>query len=150
MTVPNSNHYLAIDPGITSGWATFNSEGNPTNLGDVRGINEFLDWLDELEPIPKVIVIEEYKIRRTQVKQNASHGGKAETVQVIGAVKRFAYKHHIKIVEQSTQCKSIGYRYLGIRPSKNHRETHKTDAMAHGRYFLQKNKIVKSRLLEGK
>ena len=140
----NDHHYMAIDPGITSGYAFFDDNGKPTDLGDVKGVNEFLDFLDDITPSPLVIIVESYVIRRYQVRENA--GSKQETLQVIGAIKRYGYRRHIPVIEQDNQKKVIGYKYLGMKPSPNHRLTHRTDALAHGQYYLQSRGIVKSRL----
>lgn len=139
--------YLAIDPGErTSGWARFGEDGETTGFGAIKGIDEFLDWLED-QPAPRVLIMENYRVNPA-----ISHAfSKVRTVEVIGGIKRYCRKHSVELVEQRNVVLPIGLRYLGMyevyyRGTK--RIKHVDDeisALAHGEYYLVKNKIKKHR-----
>lgn len=147
--------YLSIDPGTKStGWAWFDDLGNVTGFGKVvgsersgsDGVDAALDWLDE-QPIPDVLIFENY-----QVNPNVPHAfSKVRTVEVIGGIKRWARKNNVTLVEQRNVVLPIGLRYVGmynVYYTGRKRIKHVDDeisALAHGEYYLVKNKIKKHR-----
>lgn len=138
----SKNKYLAIDPGFTSGYATFDENGKMTAFGQIANPDDMMDWIEELRPEPDVIILEDYVIRK-----NVSHAGsRAPTIQLIGMIKRYAKKKAIKVVLQMSHAKNIGYKFAGLVPTKNHDQSHQYDAIAHGCYYLQKNGIRESRI----
>lgn len=143
--------YLAIDPGDSTGWASFDEKGNLTGFDKIKGHDEFLDFLEKLEP--RLIILENYKIRPT-VGHNFSD---VPTLQLIGAIKRFAHKKGTPIVEQTPNNMYIGLRYIGFyeKYAKHRSKTGKmvqphvpdnVSAWAHGEYYLVKNGIKSHRL----
>lgn len=144
-------HYLALDPGEKrQGWAKFNEEGTTIGFGKITGdLDNFMDWLEGLDPPPKVIIYENYRVNPT-----IKHGfSKVPTVQLIGMIKRFAKKAKIEIHEQNNGVLPIGLRYAGFFDRYYHangkKKKHVDDehaALAHGIYYLVKNKIREHRL----
>lgn len=130
-------HYLAIDPGDNTGWAAWDEHGNLINCGTVRGQDAFLDWLEEQNP--SEVILEAYRNRPGAV--NA--WDKGPTQQLIGAIKRILRKKSIPVHEQDpSPCLSIGLKFLGV--SKQYEGKHVPDqisALAHGTYYLRKNRI---------
>lgn len=136
----NPNHYLFIDPGsIWIGWAKWSSppEVDLTGLGTIKGIDEFEDWLWELDPIPKFIGIEEYRVR-PWVSHNFS---KVPTIKCIGSITSYARRNNIWTEEIPAWAKTSGYKWLNIEKPKDKKLTHQTDALALGGYYLQKHQI---------
>lgn len=139
--------YLSIDPGEKrSGWARFNELGEVTGFGHKDGIDEFLDWLED-QPPPKVCILEIYRVN-----PGISHAfSKVRTIEVIGGVKRWCRKNNVTLVEQRNTDLSIGLRYIGMYEvyyKGRKRIKHVDDeisALAHGEYYLVKNKIKKHR-----
>lgn len=141
--------YLSIDPGEKrTGWARFDEHGETTGFGTIEGIDEFLDWLEDQSP-PKVLIFENYRVN-----PNVSHAfSKVRTIEVIGGLKRYCRKHQVTIVEQRNVDLPIGLRYLGMfsvyyesRNGRTVRIKHVDDsvsALAHGEFYLVKNKIKK-------
>lgn len=142
--------YLAVDPGEKrTGWARFDENGETTGFGYINGIDEFLDWLED-QPRPKVLIMEEYRVN-----PGISHAfSRVRTVECIGGVKRFCRKNDVKLVEQRNTVLSIGLRYIGMYQvyyKGTKRIKHVDDevaALAHGTYYLVKNKLKKHRLDE--
>lgn len=143
----NPNHYLAIDPGgERTGWATFDDSGKSTNFGKIEGgADNFMDWLEALQPQPQDIIYEAYRISPT-VGHNFSE---VPTLQLIGMIKRHATKQKIKLHKQTNQFLPIGLRYIGMFTmyynADGSKKKHVDDqfaALAHGTYYLVKNKIL--------
>jgi len=143
-----ANHYLAIDPGHTSGWATFNNEGGVTGAGQIKGMPEMHAFLSKLTPPPKVVIIENFRLFAHKAAQQS--GSSLETVQVIGLIKSMCYGWQAEVVEQAPSIKPIAEKWSGIKPKGSHDKSHKVDAYNHGIYYLVQNKIVDiMSLLEG-
>lgn len=138
-SVRHSAAFLFIDPGETTGWATFTQDGLMLSLGQVAGLDAFTDWLEIQDPA--LIVFEDYLVN-----PNIPHGGsRVETIQVIGAIKSFAKRRSICAVPQAPHIKRIGYAWCGLKalPKSRHSISHQYDAMAHGVYYLVKERIRK-------
>lgn len=135
--------YIAIDPGKTTGYAMFDDNGVVVFFGKIEGEDKFLDQLEELVESRdiKVAIVEEYRNR-----PNMKHNLRSTNVtsQHIGAITRILRKAKIKIVIQpASPCLSIGLKFLGV--SENYINKHVPDevsALAHGTYYLRKQKIL--------
>lgn len=131
------NFYLACDPGHTSGYAVFNSEGIMMKSGQISGLDDFMDFVEDLDPQPHVLVMEDYIIRK-----GISHSGsRAPTIQLIGMLKRWAKKNHVEVVLQQAHVKKIGYKFAGLKQTKTHDKSHEPDAIAHGCFYLRRIKV---------
>lgn len=138
--------YIAIDPGEKRiGWATFNEKGEVTAIDVFKNEDEMLDWLETLEPL--VIIVESYRARPGQI--NAFN--RLPTVQQIGAIKRVARKKKVPVIEQDpSPCLAMGLRFLGLYNAYYDKRTRKLlhvpdqySALAHGTYYLRKERIQK-------
>ncbi len=142
-----SNTLISIDPGGTTGWAQFElSDGGVVNFDEVKGKEQFFDWLTEQNP--KIIVCEDFHLFPN--KAQAQIWSDMETVRIIGAIEYFCRINKIEFVLQKPNVKSIAYMWAGIKVPKNHAATHKTDAYVHGVYYLQKNGLRKPQQGAGK
>lgn len=129
--------YLALDPGNSTGWATFTEKGDLIEFGTVRKRTEVYELLEKFQP--EVLIVEDWITR-----QGINLGGtKLEVIRVIGAVECWAYFNNATVHLQPNTIKSIGYTWAGMRKPKNHDQSHETDAYVHGVYWLQKNGIRK-------
>lgn len=137
--------YISVDPGNRTGFARFDVTGNPIECRAIKGVDEFLDWLEEQET--DVLIIERYRSRPGAV--NAWSDG--PTQQIVGAVKRIARKSEWEIVEQDpSPALAVGLRYLGMANTyKGKHVPDEVSALAHGEYYLVSKGIKKHRL-EGK
>lgn len=132
---------LAIDPGGTTGWASFDRKGKPIAFDKIKGHDEFLDWLEEQKP--ERIVCESYKVR-----PGVNHSfSDVPTLQLIGAIKRWARKQGIEVKEQQPADMYIGLRHLGLYTTyKGKHVPDNISALAHGEYYLIKNKLKRHNL----
>ena len=129
-----TSKYLAIDPGMTSGWAVFDEVGTIIEYGQFA----YADATKELKVLIHdellTIIVEDYK-NHPWMKQKG--WGKNETSKLIGKIETLAELRDIPIVLQSNTVKGIGYMYAGLKPPSNHSISHQFDAYAHGVYWLQ-------------
>lgn len=133
--------YLAIDPGLTTGWALFDDHGTLEDSGQVRGLDQFYRWLTRSCPVPDLVICEDFILN-----PNVPQGGSNMIAsQVIGVVRAYALEHGLILVMQPSRILKIGYAYAAMRPlpKSRHSESHEFDAMAHGVYYLCKHKIRK-------
>ena len=130
--------YVAIDPGISTGFATFKANGDLIRTGTLRnGKAELYPFLDLLESHHHLdVILEDYKL--FPWKAMAQVWDSLETVRFIGAIDRWASKMVYPVHLQDPQIKAIGYKWAGISVPKNHDMSHETDAFVHGVYYLQK------------
>jgi len=97
--------FLSIDPGKkNTGYAWFDKEGIPIENKAISDQNKFMDWL-EAEDVSAcaLIIIETYRNRGGRANDWSSN----ETSQIIGMIKRFAYKNNIKIVDRFVSINSL-------------------------------------------
>lgn len=138
--------YLAIDPGETTGWATFHMNGDLKDFGQIPCLDPtvFVLWLEKLDPRPALIIYEGW-VTNPSIPQG---GSKQETSQIIGHIRSYAIRSGVVAIEQPNRVKKVGYAYAGIKelPRSRHAESHQRDAIAHGVYYLVKNKIAKTAL----
>lgn len=137
-------HYMACDPGNTSGVAIFNSDGSLNSMNQYVK-EDFMDYLrDYPEPYPRVVIIEEYRVFPNKASTHAY--SKVDTIQIIGMIKAAAHKWGAEAVEQPLQAKTMGYKYAGMKPPSDHSKSHSPDAVAHGYYYLVKNNVIKVKI----
>lgn len=128
--------YLAIDPGETTGWATFDSEGNVIRMGQfsMAKLNEELTELVHSEL--KQVIIEDYKNFAWKQQKKWSQN---QTSKNIGKIELLCDLRSVPFFLQPASVKSIGYRWAGLDgPPSNHAISHQWDAYVHGVYWLQK------------
>lgn len=133
-----NSSYLAIDPGHTSGWATFNDEGDMLEFGQFK-MEKIMDELPELLHENLImVVVEDYRNHGWMQQKKWSRN---ETSKIIGKIEMLAGMRNVPITLQSNTVKGIGQMWAGIDPPKNHAISHKFDAVGHGVYYLQSNGI---------
>lgn len=134
--------YLAIDPGVTTGWASFDEKGQTLDFGEIKGIDEFLDFFEGIDHSElEHVICEDYIVDK-----RVSHGGsRVPTIQLIGAIKRYCHKNKIPLHMQHRAAKDIGIKFIGMKKPKGHMPD-KISALCHGVYWLQRNGIRESRL----
>jgi len=149
-SLTSQSPYLAFDPGISTGWASFDTTGEGRSKGILRGLDELMDWLSDrpAEVIPAVVICEDYRVFGHKAK--AHTGSRVETVQAIGMIKVYAKKWGAELVLQPSSILTIAQLWSGARLPSNHDKSHDIAAYNHGVYYLQKCGIRKSRLITGK
>lgn len=135
--------YLAIDPGLTTGWAAFDISGELIGMGQVHGIDQFDDKLGNFSRL-LAIICEDF-LHNPNVPQGGSRG---PAQQVIALVRRYSRYAKVKLVMQASRILKVGYAWACIKqlPKSRHAESHQFDAVAHGVYYLQRNGIRRSSL----
>lgn len=131
-------YYLALDPGHSTGWATFaHPTGDAITMGTCKGRLEVYELLRRIKP--KCIIVEDWI-----TDPNIPLGGDPlVTVRIIGAIDLYAYLANVPVHLQSRTIKGIGYMWAGVKKAKRKADSHELDAYVHGVYWLQKNNIRK-------
>ena len=137
-SVAGELHYLALDPGKTTGWAAFDKAGNGIDYGQVDR-EELYGML--VEKRPKLLIVEDFEFFPWKSKDMPFDTLIA--VRIIGAIDFYAWDAGVQVVLQKPNVKTIGYMWAGITKPKNHAISHGPDAYVHGVYYLQKNGIRK-------
>ena len=127
--------YLAIDPGITTGWALM-QEGKPKAMGKVP-FEEVFDFLleDRWKEI-QLYVVENYRIRPQNLTGGWMHQwSNGEPLQVIGAVKCIAQARSAQVVLQEPAILPLAAKVTGFpyNPKKHVDDEH--SAVLHGAYY---------------
>ncbi len=137
MTEPPA--YLAIDPGITSGWAQFDAQGSILAYGQfhIRDATSVLD--DLITSDLKTVIVEDYKNHPWMRQKNWSRN---DTSKLIGGIEMICNLKQVPRVLQPNTVKAIGYKWAGLDEAPtNHSISHQFDAVAHGVYYLQQQGI---------
>jgi hypothetical protein len=137
---PNVNgslNYLALDPGLTTGWAHWDAKGNFELFGSIAGLDNLSDFLENLKNQPQVIIMEDYIIN-PRIPQG---GTKVVASEAIGRISHYARIRRIDIIRQPNTIKPIAYKWAQAPVPKRKADTHQFDAFAHGEYYLIKNRI---------
>lgn len=128
--------YIAFDPGTNTGWAKFNEQGLLAMFGKLVGDEALIDFLEELDPLPTVIIVEDY-IVNPHIRQ----GGKRPVAsEAIGIISSYAKRKKIPITRQPNTVLSTGLKWAGLKKPKGHLPD-AYSAIAHGTYYLEINKL---------
>jgi hypothetical protein len=127
--------YLALDPGNSTGWATFGADGNPIGFGTLKGKDEFYEFLKSQPESLVAVICEDFRLYPWKSMQQA--WSQLDTVRLIGVVEFWCSERNKMLVFQNPSIKTIAYAWAGIPVPKNKALTHETDAYVHGVYYLQ-------------
>lgn len=138
---------LAIDPGLTTGYAAFNDEGYPFATGEIRepgglkdaNLRTHIDWFRKLKNKPGTIVCEQFRIRPG----NETTGKRVIASEVIGVVRTWAVLNEIELVMSEPANLNTGCKLAGIVMPKQHSKTHVPSAIAHGTLYAVEKGIRK-------
>lgn len=130
---------LAIDPGLTTGWAAFNKEGFPFATGMIKepggiknaNLKTHVDWFKRLKNKPQTIVLEQFRVRPG----GETNGQRVIASEVIGVVRTWAILNDVGLVMSEPSNLSDGCKLAGIIMPKDHAKSHVPSALAHGTYY---------------
>lgn len=138
-------YYLALDPGKTTGWATFDESGVGITMGQAS-ITELIKLMDDTSA--RVIITEDYHLFPWKAKEQI--WSKLDTVRLIGMIQYWCYKTNRQLILQDPNIKSIAYMWAGLQRAKSHKDSHERDAYVHGVYYLQRQGIRRPQQGAGK
>lgn len=153
-TVPrflNEVTYISLDPGVlkksSTGITIWNQEGKPihTNELDIDNLHYLLDkcesdWWDCVS-----YMVEEFRLYQNKALQQS--GSKLETVQIIGMIKRSAYKTSTEVIEVRADCKGIAAMWSQTKVPAGHMPNYMSSYLI-GYYHLHKIGVIKAKVLE--
>lgn len=140
MAESGNPYYLALDPGVHTGWATWDKSGLFKDMGTTHSEEDLHDLLDAFPKTIEVVIIEDFTLWRHKARQQA--GSKMPAPKAIAQVETFARQWGSKIVKQDSDIKPIAEKWTGQSTKGLPKiQTHVIDAFNHGEYYLIKNSI---------
>ena len=138
---------LSVDPGKRTGWAVWNfGSGQPEllTMGVSKDVEEFYDVLSHIQT--DQIVYENYHVRPQGMNKGWAHEwNRPPASLVIGALEFYSRANEIKIAVQQASQLPVGCGYIGYPYRKGIHVPNNVSAIAHGAYWLVKNKFANSR-----
>lgn len=136
-------YYLALDPGLHTGWATWDEAGVPITMGTVHSYEALHDLLAAFPTTIKVVVIEDFVLFKHKARSQS--GSKMPAPKAIGQIETFARLWGAKIVKQPSHIKAIAEHSVGGISTKGMAKirTHMWDAYNHGNYYLIQSGVKK-------
>src|SRR5687767_6290976 len=92
------SHFLALDPGLHTGWALWKSDGGFIDMGTIHGEKELHDFLAGLPSTIEVVIIEDFVLFKNKAVKQA--GSKMPAPKAIAQIETFARLWEAKIVKQ--------------------------------------------------
>lgn len=128
-------HYLALDPGLHTGWATWDKAGLFIDMGTTHSYDELHDKLAAFPFTIQVVIVEDFKLFQHRAKQQS--GSRMPAPRAIGQIETFARLWGAAVVKQPASIKSNAERLTDISTKGlSHEQTHVLDAFNHGEYYL--------------
>ncbi len=136
-------HYLALDPGLHTGWATWDEAGVIITMGTTHSYDELHDLLAAFPVGIKVVIIEDFFLFKHKAKQQS--GSRMPAPKAIGQIETFARLWGARIEKQPSHIKPIAENMMGGKSTANMAKirTHMWDAYNHGNYYLVTKGIIK-------
>ena len=136
-------YYLALDPGRSTGWATWDEAGIIITMGTANSYDELHEVLAGLPMGIKVVIIEDFRLFKHKALSQA--GSTMPAAKAIGQIETFARLWGAHIVKQPAHIKAVAERMMDGKSTKGMAKirTHMWDAYNHGNYYLIKNNIRK-------
>lgn len=132
--------YLALDPGETTGWATFKESGDVLAFGQFKQKDQTAELTRLVESTLKAVICEEY---RNYGHMQQKKWSRNQTSKNEGAIELMCELRQVPFFLQPASVKKIGYMWMGLGAApSNHDISHQYDAIVHGGYWLIKNGIV--------
>lgn len=142
-----SPYYYFIDPGESTGWAKFNAQGEAIDIGQVKGFDNWCQWLRvhvNLETAMEINKIVAEKFTLYPWKSNSQMWSEFETVQVLGHLRGKCVDLAIPYETVPAKDYAMGFRYQGMDvPSHSNPLHDQLVAHAHGVFYLQSRGIRK-------
>lgn len=124
-------YLLAFDPGLTTGWCSFDENGNAIEWGQVS-LTELMDMCATVQP--EIVLYEDWLLFTHKARKMA--GSRMESSQAIGIIKAMARRVAAELVVQGSDIKTTAEKMTQMKPPSDHSQSHWVDAFNHGAYWL--------------
>lgn len=135
-------HYIAFDPGENTGWAKFNMQGRPLEMGVVEYGPQLFELLDGMNP--GWFVCEEFMLVTQQMtggkgKHYSKPWDKVVTARAIGAIEKRAWETESPVYFQRSAILPLASQAFGIPLTGFKKMQHPLDAILHGAWYAKEN-----------
>lgn len=138
--------YASFDPGKITGYCTWNAKAQLLRHGQVTN-DELIDLLDEDHfKTVKTVIIEDYKLFSWKAKQQS--GSRMHASEAIGILLPYIRRGRKKEVRQPSNILPIASNMTNVKMPSNHAQSHWVSAFLHGAYYLIKQGIYETPLME--
>jgi hypothetical protein len=133
--------YLAIDPGDTTGWCTFDAAGKLLEMGQAvtktdKEFNQFISG--KIDSSLLRVICEDYVLfKHKAMAQTNSRGRNLSTAKQVGKVELLCDLKNVPFTKQESSKYRIGAMWGGFEIPSNHSISHQYVAAAHGVFYLQ-------------
>lgn len=124
---------LAIDPGGMNGLCWWDDDYTLTSFDQIK-LADLPSWLEDHEPIPDLIVYENYRLWKHKALQQA--GSDIPAAQAVGMIKSFASRHAVKLIDQSPQILKQAELMSQMKMPADHSKSHWVSAYLHGYWYM--------------
>lgn len=140
-------YYLALDPGLHTGWATWDESGVIISMGATHSYDALHELLAAFPVSIKVVILEDFFLFKHKAREQS--GSRMPAPKAIGQIETFARLWGARIEKQQSSIKPIAENMTGKR-TKDYKtgkllmpkmQTHMWDAYNHGEYYLITKKI---------
>lgn len=126
---------LGVDPGGMNGLAWFKDDYQLEGFNQIS-LNDFPIWLDQHQPVPDLVVLENYRLWKHKALQQS--GSDMPASQAIGMVKAYCKVRGIKLVEQSPQILEAAQKMSQMKMPSDHSQSHWVSAYNHVFWYMVK------------
>lgn len=143
--------YVSCDPGIINKASTGiviwdkNGKVRHTNELDLDNLQRFLDWIEDDTNKPLKIITEEFRLYQNKALQQS--GSKLETVQIIGVLRRVAYRIPCEFVEVRADAKDVAAMWSQTKVPKGHMPNWMSAYLV-GYYHLHEIGVIRAKVLD--
>lgn len=142
------DEWISLDPGDTTGWATFTgTQRKPTKMGEWT-IEDFLDSV--AIATYGLWIIEDYIIRPKGITHGYEHTwNKGTALRLIGAVELRCTQLGAELRKQQASIKPVAAKKSGVPYTPRKKGTHMFDAILHGNHYLDKEYPIAPTPIDG-
>jgi len=133
--------YIALDPGGTTGYATFEENGTLIDMTYYNLETIRTSFLEDFQPVLIAVICENWRLM-PQIAKHFYHSD-MPTCKLIGWLEGTCDTMAIQFHLQEPAIKSSAYKWAGKTPlPKSNPMNHAMDAYVHGYYWLMKNGVI--------
>ena len=134
--------YISLDPGQTTGYATFDKDGNIKDM-EYLVLNEVRERFERDLWDAIAVICEDWRLDPKRAM--AFSWSQMPECKLIGWLEGVCFMKNIPFILQAAGVKPTGYKHWGRKPlPKSNPLNHAYDAIVHGREYLIKQGVLQA------